>query len=43
LSLDEDIKPFYALGSKDPNFAPVLDELYDLHQVKFLTPFKAAA
>jgi len=43
LSLDEDIKSFYALGSKDPNFAPVLDELYGLHQVKFLTPFEAAA
>lgn len=43
LSLDDDLKPFYALGSKDPEFAPVLDQLYGLHQVKFLTPFEAAA
>ncbi len=43
LSLDDDLKPFYDLGSEDPNFAPVLDELYGLHQVKFLTPFEAAA
>ncbi len=43
LSLDDDLKPFYELGSKDPEFAPVLDELYGLHQVKFLTPFEAAA
>jgi DNA-3-methyladenine glycosylase II len=43
LSLDDDLKPFYDLGSEDPSFAPVLDELYGLHQVKFLTPFEAAA
>jgi DNA-3-methyladenine glycosylase II len=43
LSLDDDLKPFYDLGSKDLKFAPVLDELYGLHQVKFLTPFEAAA
>jgi len=43
LSLDDDLKPFYALGSKDPNFAPVIETLYGLHQVKFLTPFEAAA
>jgi DNA-3-methyladenine glycosylase II len=43
LSLDDDLKPFYNLGSKDPKFAPLLEELYGLHQVKFLTPFEAAA
>lgn len=43
LSLDDDLKPFYDLGRQDPKFAPVLDELYGLHQVKFLTPFEAAA
>jgi DNA-3-methyladenine glycosylase II len=43
LSLDDDLKPFYDLGSEDLNFAPVLDELYGLHQVKFLTPFEGAA
>jgi DNA-3-methyladenine glycosylase II len=43
LSLDDDLKPFYALGIKDPNFSSVLDALYGLHQVKFLTPFEAAA
>lgn len=43
LSLDDDLNIFYVLGSKDPNFVPVLDQLYGLHQVKFLTPFEAAA
>lgn len=43
LSLDDDLQPFYVLGSKDPQFVPVLEELYGLHQVKFLTPFEAAA
>ena len=43
LSLDDDLKTFYDLGSKDPKFVPVIDDLYGLHQVKFLTPFEAAA
>lgn len=43
LGLDDDLKPFCEMGSKDPKFVPVLDKLHGLHQVKFLTPFEAAA
>ena len=43
LSLEDNLKPFYELGREDPDFSPVLDDLYGLHQVKFLTPFEAAA
>ena len=42
LSLGDDLKPFYAIGRRDPDFAPVIDQLYGLHQVKFLTPFESA-
>ncbi len=42
LSLDDDLRPFYALAQTDPSFAPVLDRLYGYHQVKFLTPFENA-
>jgi DNA-3-methyladenine glycosylase II len=40
LSLNDDLKPFYALGRDDPHFSAVIDRLYGLHQVKFLTPFE---
>jgi DNA-3-methyladenine glycosylase II len=43
LSLDDDLKPFYNHGLKDDAFKRVIDKLYGLHQVKFLTPFEAAA
>lgn len=43
LSLDEDLKPFYALAESDEKFAPVVKRLYGLHHVKFLTPFENAA
>ena len=43
LSLDDDLKPFYNHGLKDDAFKPVIKKLYGLHQVKFLTPFEAAA
>ncbi len=43
LSLDDDLKPFYNHGLKDDAFKLVIDKLYGLHQVKFLTPFEAAA
>jgi DNA-3-methyladenine glycosylase II len=43
LSLDDDLRPFYAIGEADPAFAPVLRRLYGYHQVKFLTPFENAA
>lgn len=42
LSLDDDLQPFYTIGQHDPNFAPVIERLYGLHQPKFLTPFEIA-
>jgi DNA-3-methyladenine glycosylase II len=42
LSLDDDLRPFYAIAAQDPVFAPVAQQLYGLHQVKFLTPFENA-
>jgi len=42
LSLDDDLRPFYAIGATDPSFEPVIHELYGYHQVKFLTPFENA-
>ncbi len=43
LSLEDDLIPFYKIGYKDPDFKEVIKDLYGLHQVKFLTPFEAAA
>jgi DNA-3-methyladenine glycosylase II len=43
LSLDDDLNLFYALGRGDIKFNPILEDLYGLHQVKFLTPFEGAA
>lgn len=37
LSLDDELQPFYAIARTDPNFAPVIERLYGLHHVKFLT------
>jgi DNA-3-methyladenine glycosylase II len=42
LSLDDDLRPFYAVGRDDPTFAPVVERLYGYHQVKFQTPFECA-
>ena len=42
LSLDDDLRPFYQIGLDDPDFAPIVQELYGYHQVKFLTPFESA-
>ncbi len=42
LSLDDDLRPFYQIGLDDPDFAPVIQELYGYHHVKFLTPFESA-
>ncbi len=42
LSIDDDVRPFYAIGRDDPHFAPVIERLYGLHQPKFLTPFEIA-
>jgi DNA-3-methyladenine glycosylase II len=42
LSLNDDLRPFYAIGRDDPPFAPLIERLYGYHQVKFLTPFENA-
>src|SRR5205085_5080105 len=42
LSLDDDLRSFYSIGRNDPDFAPIIQELYGYHQVKFLTPFETA-
>ena len=42
LSLDDDLHSFYAIGNDDKDFAPIVQELYGYHQVKFLTPFENA-
>jgi DNA-3-methyladenine glycosylase II len=35
LSLNDDLNPFYAIGQDDACFAPVIEQLYGFHQVKF--------
>ena len=42
LSLSDDLDKFYRIAINDSSFAPVLQKLYGLHQVKFLTPFECA-
>jgi DNA-3-methyladenine glycosylase II len=42
LSLSDDLDQFYRMAINDSNFAPILQKLYGLHQVKFLTPFECA-
>ncbi|GAC1426877.1 MAG: DNA-3-methyladenine glycosylase [Ktedonobacteraceae bacterium] len=42
LSLNDDLRPFYTIGREDADFAPIVEELYGYHQVKFLTPFETA-
>ncbi|MEP7188646.1 MAG: DNA-3-methyladenine glycosylase 2 family protein [Roseiflexaceae bacterium] len=42
LSLNDDLRPFYAIGLDDQSFAPLIQRLYGYHQVKFLTPFENA-
>jgi DNA-3-methyladenine glycosylase II len=42
LSLSDDLDQFYRTAINDSNFAPVMQKLYGLHQVKFLTPFECA-
>src|SRR5438034_10387339 len=41
--LADDLEHFYRIGYGDVDFAPVLQRLYGLHQVKFLTPFESAS
>ncbi|TMI18688.1 DNA-3-methyladenine glycosylase 2 family protein [Candidatus Bathyarchaeota archaeon] len=42
LSLTDDLDQFYRTAINDANFAPTLQKLYGLHQVKFFTPFECA-
>lgn len=42
LGLVDDLRPFYAIGRADPAFAPIIDQLYGYHQIKFPTPFENA-
>lgn len=42
LSLSDDLQPFYALAEDDPIFAPIVEQFYGYHQVKFMTPFENA-
>jgi DNA-3-methyladenine glycosylase II len=41
LSLDDDLRPFYALAQADPAFWPIAQAQYGYHQVRFLTPFES--
>ena len=43
LSLNDDLRPFYALAEADEIFAPIVKQLWGYHQVKFITPFENAA
>jgi DNA-3-methyladenine glycosylase II len=43
LSLDDELEPLYARAAADRPFAAVISELHGYHQVKFPTPFEAAA
>lgn len=42
LSLADDLAPFYQQAQADEFFAPLVQQLYGYHQVKFLTPFENA-
>src|SRR5437016_805850 len=42
LSLSDDLDQFYRIAINDSSFASILQKLYGLHQVKFLTPFESA-
>lgn len=42
LGLADDLQPLYLIGRTDPDFAPIIEQLYGYHQVKFITPFETA-
>ncbi|MHB8628561.1 MAG: DNA-3-methyladenine glycosylase family protein, partial [Aggregatilineales bacterium] len=42
LSLNDELRPFYAIADNDPHFAPIVRHLYGLHHVKFLTLCESA-
>ncbi len=43
LSLNDDLRPFYELARSDSTFAPIVEQMYGYHQVKFLSPFEGAS
>jgi DNA-3-methyladenine glycosylase II len=42
LSLDDPLQDFYALAREDKPFWAVVEHMYGLHQVKFMSPFEIA-
>ena len=42
LSLNDELGAFYRRAESDPAFAPLLQQGYGFHQVKFASPFEAA-
>jgi len=42
LGLADDLEPLYLIGRTDPDFTPIIEQLYGYHQVKFTTPFESA-
>ena len=42
LSLDDDLRPFYAAAEGDRHFAGIVKQLYGYHQVKFASAFENA-
>ncbi len=42
LSLEDDLRSFYAIAKRDPHFSQIIKRLHGYHQVKFLTPFENA-
>ncbi|GAC1542894.1 MAG: DNA-3-methyladenine glycosylase [Herpetosiphon sp.] len=42
LGLVDDLGPFYRIAEADAAFAPIVRQLYGLHQVKFSSPFENA-
>ncbi len=42
LSLDDNLSGFYSLAKEDPQFQPIVEELFGYHPVRFQSPFEAA-
>src|SRR5262249_52236962 len=42
LGLADELELLYLIGRTDSNFAPIVEQLYGYHQVKFATPFESA-
>ncbi len=42
LGLNDDLRPFYAIGRYDPSFSAVVEQLYGYHHVRYPTAFECA-